>query len=180
MGARQAHLGGSCDHVDRYQGHIGGDFNLGTITAFNLAGGAEALQPSATAEAAAAITRLVKCVVPGCTVEVPANEMRQHSACHIKVQPASVAALVMPCGLCAAHTQVQYSAGDALGCSVWLEYEDVKRKATIPRGQCKVVGELKVPASRCNQEHEAEPIEQPCPRLPRVLCQADEAVLLVV
>jgi len=126
-----------------YQGHIGGDSNLGTIIAFNLAGGAEALQPSATAEAAAAITRLVKCVVPGCTAEVPANEMRQHAAWHIKVQPTSVAALMMPCGLCGAHEQVQYSAIDALGCSVWLEHEDVKRRATLPRGHCKVVGELK-------------------------------------
>ena len=127
-----------------YQAHMGGDPNLGTITAFNLAGGAEALQPSATAEAKAAITRLIKCAVSGCAAEVPANEMRQHAAWHIKVKPESVGALEMPCGLCAAYEQVQYSAsGDALGCSVWLDREEIKSKATIPRGRCKVVGELK-------------------------------------
>ena len=86
----------------------------------------------------------MKCAVSGCAAEVPANEMRQHAAWHIKVKPESVAALEMPCGLCAAHEQVQYSAsGDTLGCSVWLENDNVKRKATIPRGHCKVVGELK-------------------------------------
>ena len=71
--------------------------------------------------------------------------MRQHAAWHIKAQPESVASLEMPCGLCAAYEQMQYSvlSGDALGCSVWLEHEDVKRRATLPRGHCKVVGQLK-------------------------------------
>ena len=128
-----------------YQAHLGGDHELGTITAFNLAGGAEAMGSACSAAAAAATTRLVRCAFPGCSVEVQAKEMRQHAAWHIKVQPQSVATLTMPCGLCASYEQMQYSASeaaDAPGCCVWLENNDTKRKATIPRTVCKVVGEV--------------------------------------
>jgi len=127
-----------------YIAHIGGDPNLGTITAFNLSGGAEALQPASSAAAAAATTRLVTCEIEGCSAELEVRQMLQHVAWHIKMKPETVAHLCMPCGLCGAYEQQQYSAtpGDQPGCCAWLEDDDKKNKATRPRTICKVLGEL--------------------------------------
>jgi hypothetical protein len=154
-----------------YKAHLGGDHELGTITAFNLAGSAEAMGPACSAAAAAATTRLVTCAVPGCGAEVQAKEMRQHAAWHIKVQPQSVATLMMPCGLCASYEQMQYSASaaDAPGCCVWLENDDTKRKATTPRTFCKVVGEVayrQSDAEKCSKASPATNHIVACPVCP--------------
>ena len=154
-----------------YKAHLGGDHDLGTITAFNLAGGAEAMGSASSAAAAAATTRLVACAVLDCGAEVQAKEMLQHAAWHIKVRPQSVATLTMPCGLCASYEQMQYSASaaDAPGCCAWLENDDTKRKATTPRTVCKVVGEVayrQSDAAKCSKASPATNHIVACPACP--------------
>lgn len=118
----------------------------------------------------AAVTRLITCAVPGCGAEFPAKDARQHAAWHIQAKPESVTGLAMPCGLCAAYEQVQYTSdAGAPGCCVWLENADKRGKATIPHTRCKVVGELPYRQASALKSSKASPATNhivACPACP--------------
>ena len=115
------------------------DSALGPTLAFEIRGAADALASASSAATSTSKERLVKCAIPGCNAEYAAGLARQHAAYHIRCTPQLVSHLQLPCLLCAAHEQLQYSAhtDSAPGCCAWIE------KTGAPRTTCKEVGEVK-------------------------------------
>ena len=115
------------------------DSALGPTLAFEIRGSAGALASASSAAASKSKERLVKCAIPSCNAEYAAGLARQHAAYHIRCTPNLLSHLQLPCLLCAAHEQLQYSAhtDSAPGCCAWLE------KGGVPRTTCKEVGEVK-------------------------------------
>jgi len=115
------------------------DSALEPTLAFEIRGAADALASTSSAAASTSNERLVKCAISGCNAEYAAGLARQHAAYHIRCTPELLSHLQLPCLLCAAHEQLQYSAhtDSAPGCCAWIE------KGGVPRTTCKEVGEVK-------------------------------------